>query len=91
MGFQLSKESLVATATATGVLVDTARMPVYLVTQSRSLLQSATYILLMTVGCLIGTVWGVRALKQIPAVLYKRLLSSLICVLGLYMVLKALL
>jgi hypothetical protein len=90
MGFQLSKESLVATATATGVIVDTARMPVYLVTQGRALLPLATYILLATVGCLIGTFWGVRGLERIPAQWYKRVLSSLICALGLYMSLKAL-
>lgn len=90
MGFQLSKESLVATATATGVIVDTARMPVYLATQSRALIPVATYIVLATVGCLIGTFWGVLALERIPAHWYKRVLSSLICALGLYMSLKAL-
>jgi hypothetical protein len=89
MGFQLSKEGLVATATATGVLVDAARMPVYLVTQGRSLLQVGIYIVLATVGCLIGTFWGVRLLEGIPARWYKRVLSLLICALGLYMTLKA--
>jgi hypothetical protein len=91
MGFQLSKESLVATATAAGVLVDTARVPVYLATQGRSLFSVTTYILLATVGCLVGTFWGVRVLERIPARWYKRVLSSLICVLGLYMSLKVLL
>jgi hypothetical protein len=91
MGFQLSKESLVATATATGVLVDTARMPVYLITQARGLFQVATYILLATFGCLVGTFWGVRMLERIPVRWYRRVLSSLICALGLYMSLKALL
>jgi uncharacterized membrane protein YfcA len=91
MGFQLSKESLVATATATGVLVDTARMPVYLATQGRALIPVATYIVLATVGCLIGTFWGVRVLERIPPHWYKRVLSSLICALGLYMALKTLL
>lgn len=89
MGFQLSKERLVATATATGVIVDTARMPVYLVTQGRALLPLATNILLATIGCLIGTFWGVRVLERIPEQWYKRVLSSLICALGLYMSLKA--
>ena len=89
MGFQLSRESLVATATATGVLVDIARVPVYLATESRSLLSVATYILLATAGCLAGTFWGVRLLERIPSQWYQRLLSSLICALGLYMTLKS--
>ena len=91
LGFQLPKESLVATATAIGVIVDTARMPVYLVTQGRALLPVGTYILLATAGCLIGTFWGVHVLKRIPAQWYKRILLSLICALGLYMSLNALL
>lgn len=90
MGFQLSKESLVATATATGVIVDAARMPVYLVSQGRALIPLAIYILLAIIGCLVGTFWGVRVLERIPAQWYKRVLSSLICALGLYMSLKAL-
>ena len=89
MGFQLSRESLVATATATGVLVDIARVPVYLATESRSLLSVASYILLATIGCLAGTFWGVRLLERIPAHWYQRLLSSLIFALGVYMTLKS--
>jgi uncharacterized membrane protein YfcA len=91
MGFQLPKESLVATATAIGVIVDTARMPVYLVTQGPALLPVGAYILLATAGCLIGTFWGVHVLKRIPTQWYKRVLSSLICALGVYMSLKGLL
>jgi hypothetical protein len=89
VGFQLSKEGLVATATAIGVIVDAARMPVYLATQGQALFPIATYIALAIVGCLIGTFWGVRVLDRIPARWYKRVLSSLICALGLYMSLKA--
>jgi hypothetical protein len=89
VGFQLSKEGLVATATATGVIVDIARVPVYLATQGQALVPIATYIVLATIGCLIGTFWGVRILERIPARWYKRVLSSLICALGLYMSLKS--
>jgi uncharacterized membrane protein YfcA len=89
VGFQLSKEGLVATATAIGVIVDAARMPVYLATQGRALFPIAIYIALAIVGCLIGTFWGVRVLERIPTRWYKRVLSSLLCALGSYMSLKA--
>ena len=36
LGFDLSRQSFVATATAIGLVVDGARMPVYLMTQARS-------------------------------------------------------
>jgi uncharacterized protein len=88
MSFQMQKESLVATATATGILVDFARMPVYAVTQTQALLAARSYIVLALVGCLVGTFWGVHFLERIPAARYKQILSMFICALGIYMVLK---
>lgn len=89
MSFQMQKESLVATATATGVIVDIARMPVYLATQSGALMSAKVDIALALVGCLAGTFWGVRLLRRIPEPRYKQALSVLICALGVYMILKA--
>ena len=89
MSFQMSKESLVATATATGIIIDFARMPVYVATQSQALLSAKAYIALALAGCLVGTFWGVRLLQRIPPGRYKQLLSLLICALGSYMILKA--
>lgn len=89
MSFQMQKESLVATATATGVIVDLARMPVYLATQSKVLMSAKVEIFLALGGCLVGTFWGVRLLRRIPERRYKQALSLLICALGGYMILKA--
>lgn len=88
MSFQMSKESLVATATATGIIIDFARMPVYIATQTQALLSARVYIALALAGCLVGTFWGVRYLERIPAARYKQLLSVFICALGVYMILK---
>lgn len=88
LSFQLRKESLVATATATAVLVDIARMPVYAATQTHAFVLAKVNIGLALVGCLIGTLWGVRLLRRIPEQSYKRALSLLICALGVYMILK---
>jgi uncharacterized protein len=86
MSFQMDKESLVATATATGIIIDCARMPVYIATQPEALLSARTYIALAVVRCLVGTFWGVRYLERIPAARYKQLLSIFICALGVYMI-----
>ena len=88
MSFQMQKESLVATATATGIIIDLARMPIYIATQTQALLSAKVYIALALAGCLVGTFWGVRYLQRIPAARYKQLLSIFICVLGSYMILK---
>lgn len=88
MSFQMPKESLVATATATGIIIDFARMPVYIATQTQPLLSAKVYIALALAGCLVGTFWGVRYLERIPAARYKQLLSLFICALGVYMILK---
>ena len=88
MSFQMQKESLVATATATGIIIDFARMPVYIATQPQALISARVYIALALVGCLVGTFWGVRYLERIPAARYKQMLSLFICALGVYMVLK---
>lgn len=88
MSFQLPKESLVATATATGVIVDIARMPVYIATQSQTLISARVNIALALLGCLVGTFWGVRVLGRVPEQRYKQALSLLICALGAYMILK---
>jgi uncharacterized membrane protein YfcA len=42
LGFDLSKRSFVATATAVGLLVDGARMPVYVVTQAQDMAKRGT-------------------------------------------------
>ena len=90
LSFQMQKESLVATATATGVIVDVARMPVYLVTQSQTLLSFKGEIIVALIGCLAGTIWGVRLLQRIPPQRFRQLLSLLICGLGIYMILHSL-
>ena len=81
LGFDLSKHSFVATATAIGLVVDGARMPVYLMTQARELAEMATWIALATVGVTVGTVLGSRALARIPEAWFHRVLA-LVLVLG---------
>jgi uncharacterized membrane protein YfcA len=86
--FDLSKESFVATSTAIGVVVDLARLPVYISAESSELLLQWRWISLSTCGVLIGTFLGMRFLQKISQAGFRRLLGVLIFLLGVYMLLK---
>src|SRR4029077_1614079 len=64
MGFDLSKEAFVATATAVALVVDGERLPVYVWTEGRSLTPLWPEIAAAIAGVLIGTVVGVRVLRR---------------------------
>lgn len=85
LGFQVPKESFVATATAIGLIVDLARLPVYLAAEWRSIGRLWPLIVLATAGVLIGTELGTRALVRIPERAFRRLLALLLVALGVYM------
>lgn len=86
LGFDIRKEALVATATAVALIVDGARMPVYLVTEFSGILSAWPLLVAAIIGVLFGTFWGVRLLRRIPERIYRKLLDVLILALGLYMV-----
>jgi uncharacterized membrane protein YfcA len=83
MGFDIRKEAFVATGTAIGLVVDAARLPVYLSTDGREIvLQEWALVALATVGTLIGTLAGERVLRRIPERVFRTLVSCLILALG---------
>jgi uncharacterized protein len=90
LGFDLSKQSFVATATAVGLLVDGARMPVYLATQHRALSSMWLTILIATIGVIFGTVVGSRVLARIPEIWFHRTLGAVLAALGLSMLIRGL-
>jgi len=87
LGFNVSKESFVATATAIALLVDVFRMPVYAVTQFRAIASAWPAMLLATLGVVLGTLAGKPLLKQIPEQSYRTIVSLIILALGIWMLL----
>ncbi|HEV7922366.1 MAG TPA: sulfite exporter TauE/SafE family protein [Thermoanaerobaculia bacterium] len=83
LGFDLSKEAFIATSTAIGLVVDGARMPVYLWSEGAKLMSVRTMIVIMTAGVVIGTFLGRILLGRIPEPLFKRLVSGLVLLLGI--------
>jgi hypothetical protein len=87
LGFDLSKEAFVATATAVALVVDGARLPVYIWTERHALVRLWPEIAAATAGVLVGTLTGVRVLRRIPEQVFRRSVSVLITALGVYMLL----
>jgi uncharacterized membrane protein YfcA len=89
LGFHLAPGAFVASATATALMVDLARMPVYAVVEGDRLRHAAPWIALATAGAVAGTLAGTPVLGGIPPRLFRRLVSALIFALGLYMAVTA--
>jgi hypothetical protein len=85
LGFDVPKESFVATATAIGLFVDGARMPVYLATEWREIIGVWPLILTATVAVVVGTALGARVLARLRQETFRRVIGALLIVLGLYM------
>lgn len=90
MAFDLSPKAFVATATAVGLVVDLARMPVYLASEGTELAAFWRPIAIATAGVLAGTWGGRRVLERIPPRVFQPLVSALILALGIVMLLRLL-
>jgi len=88
LGFDLSKESFVATATVIALVVDGARMPIYFVTEHERMFMEWPIILIATIGVIIGTVAGSSLLERIAERMFKRVVSALVFGLGIYMLVR---
>lgn len=83
LGFDLSKEAFVATSTAVGLIVDGARMPVYVWSEGAALRPIAGLIAIAVIGVVVGTLAGRAILGRIPAPIFKRIVAALILLLGI--------
>jgi uncharacterized membrane protein YfcA len=83
LGFQLQPRQLVATATASALLVDAARVPIYFLTAGSVITGSTRLWIVISVGVTIGTFVGVPLLSRIPESTYRRLVGGLLLLLGI--------
>ncbi len=90
LGIRASPETFVGTATAIGLLVDLARVPVYLATESAAIVAHGRLVAIASAGVLAGTYLGMRALRRIPARSFKRVVSAAILALGAWMIAQGL-
>ena len=85
LGFNTDKAAFVATATAVALVVDAARMPVYLVTDAAALGRLWPLIAVATVGVCAGTLAGARILFHVPERRYRPIVAILLLALGAWM------
>jgi uncharacterized membrane protein YfcA len=85
LGFDVPKESFIATSTAIGLFVDAARMPVYLTTEWREIARISSLVVAATLGVIIVTAVGTRVLTRVPEQLFRKVVAVLLIVLGVFM------
>lgn len=90
LAFPLRRDAFVATATATALIVDAARLPVYLATDGAELGRHAPLVVALTVGVVVGTLAGERLLRRIPEAVFRRTVAVLLLALGAWMFFAAL-
>lgn len=83
LGFDVPKESFVATATAIALFVDGARVPVYLATQGGDILAIWPFLVVATIAVVVGTAVGARILGGIAQRTFHRVVGLALLLLGL--------
>ncbi|TMD57710.1 MAG: sulfite exporter TauE/SafE family protein [Chloroflexi bacterium] len=84
LGFSVRKQAFVATSTAVALIVDGARVPVYVATQGAALAANGSLILTCVAGVVAGTVLGTWLLRRVPEPIFRRVVGALLVLLGLY-------
>ena len=85
VAFALPAAAFVATSTAIGLIVDAARMPIYLWRAGESLVPLAKPIAVATAGVLIGTIAGEKILLGLSPIRFRQVVSVLIGLLGVWL------
>jgi uncharacterized membrane protein YfcA len=84
LGFELNRKEFVATATGIALAVDIARTPVYLFMQAKEILSIWPWILIASIGVLVGTEAGIWMLGRIPETIFKKIVSGIILLIGVF-------
>jgi uncharacterized membrane protein YfcA len=77
------RTAFVATATVVGVIVDIARVPVYVATEGQAIASAWPLVVAATAGALVGTIAGERILRRVPERIFRLTVSILVLALGL--------
>jgi uncharacterized membrane protein YfcA len=89
LGVDLPRQTFVGTATAVALIVDGARLPVYLVTNGREVFAMWPTVAIASVGVIVGTVVGHRVLVRIPESTFRPVVAVVLALLGAAMLVAA--
>jgi uncharacterized membrane protein YfcA len=84
LGFGLTAKEYIATAAGIALLVDIARIPIYVVLQSNEIIAIWQYIVFATIGVFIGTFLGGWLLRKIPEKVFRIGVSLIIYLVGIF-------
>ena len=90
LGVDVPRQAFVGTATAVALIVDGARLPVYLATTGQELLAMWPTVAAATAGVVVGTLFGHRVLMRIPEARFRLIVAVTLGVLGSAMLITAL-
>ncbi len=82
LAFKVPPAAFVATATTVALIVDGARMPVYLASQGRAMFALWPILTIATIGVVLGTALGSRVLPMLGEKIFRRSVAILLAVLG---------
>jgi uncharacterized membrane protein YfcA len=85
LGFGLAPAAFVATSTATGLLVDAARAPLYFWRAGDTIAAAWAPVLVASTGVVVGTLLGERLLLGLPAARFQQLVAVLVGLLGVWL------
>lgn len=88
LGFEVDKRQFVATTTAVALLIDMARVPVYVVTEAAAIARMWPMLLIATIGVVIGTLFGETLLARVPEQTFRSVIGVLLVGLGLSFLLR---
>lgn len=88
LAFDLPKRAFVATATTVGLLVDAARLPVYLATEGSEMFAVVGLMAWATAGVVVGTVFGGRLLARVPERYFRKVVAVILALLGISMLVQ---
>jgi uncharacterized membrane protein YfcA len=83
LGFNISKDQFVATGAAIALLVDVARIPVYLMAEGHPLMTRWALISLATGGVVAGTFAGGWVLGRLTSARFRQIVGAVVLLLGL--------
>lgn len=83
--YRLAPAQFVATSTAVGLMVDAARLPVYLASGSDRIAELAVPIAIATLGVVVGTLFGEKLLLSLSPARFRQIISVLITALGIWL------
>ena len=88
LGFEVDKRQFVATTTAVALVIDAARVPIYLTLEAQELSNLSAIIMIAAAGVVLGTLFGERLLARVPEQRFRTVVGSLLLLLGLSILLR---